>query len=357
MAAIVNEDTQYLDGGGSPLNAGKVYIGDVNTDPVANPKAIFSDRELSVPLANPQTLDSNGRATNKIWTDGKFSIQVNNSAEVQQFQELDNGETTTGATIIALDSVVGADTITASGGITVYTSNQQFVFVAALENTGAVTLNVDSIGAKDIVRNLSNPIVAGDFAAGASIIVIYNEGNDNFEWVNQLVLDPIPPVTAVGAVTDFAGTTAPNLWILLFGQDISRTTFSELFAEIGTTYGVGDGSTTFGLPDCRGRVTAGQDDMGGVSADRLTNTAAGGVDGDVLGGAGGEEDHVQIEAELAAHTHTSIAGASVQSNVAGANNQNHANVSTSAGGSTGSSQAANVVQPTIIFNKIIFANA
>lgn len=106
----------------------------------------------------------------------------------------------------------------------------------------------------------------------------------------------------VGAVVDYAGDTAPTGWLMCYGQAISRTTYADLFTAIGTTHGVGDGSTTFNLPDCRGRVVAGQDDMGGASANRLTG-ASGGVDGDVLGAAGGAETHTLTTAELAVHSH------------------------------------------------------
>lgn len=55
-----------------------------------------------------------------------------------------------------------------------------------------------------------------------------------------------------GTVLPFAGEAAPNGWLLCYGQAISRTTYSTLFGIIGTTYGTGDGSTTFNLPDLRG---------------------------------------------------------------------------------------------------------
>lgn len=65
--------------------------------------------------------------------------------------------------------------------------------------------------------------------------------------------------------------TAPAGWLLCDGSAVSRTTYAGLFAVIGTWYGVGDGSTTFNLPDLRGRVVAGKDDMGGNAAGRLMN--------------------------------------------------------------------------------------
>ena len=107
------------------------------------------------------------------------------------------------------------------------------------------------------------------------------------------------PIVPIGSVVDFAGDPAPNGWLLCFGQAISRTTYSALFAVLGMTYGAGDGSTTFNLPDLRGRVVAGQDDMGGSSANRLTNQS-GGLNGDTLGATGGAETHTLTTAQMAA---------------------------------------------------------
>ena len=69
-----------------------------------------------------------------------------------------------------------------------------------------------------------------------------------------------------GMLFPFAGASAPTGYLLCHGQAVSRTTYADLFTAIGTTYGTGDGSSTFNLPDLRGRVIAGQDDMGGSSA-------------------------------------------------------------------------------------------
>jgi microcystin-dependent protein len=110
-------------------------------------------------------------------------------------------------------------------------------------------------------------------------------------------MDPVgPELAAAGAVPvggemDFAGSTAPAGWLLEYGQAISRTTYAALFAVIGTTYGSGDGSTTFNLPDGRGLVYAGVDNMGGTAANRITQ-AVSGVNGVVLGAMGGDQ-HAQ----------------------------------------------------------------
>jgi microcystin-dependent protein len=104
-----------------------------------------------------------------------------------------------------------------------------------------------------------------------------------------------------GALIPFAGTTAPEGFLLCDGSEVSRTVYAALFARIGTMYGAGDGTTTFNVPDLRGRAIVGKDDMGGGAAGRIT--AASGVDGESLGATGGEEVHTLTTAEMPAHDH------------------------------------------------------
>lgn len=103
--------------------------------------------------------------------------------------------------------------------------------------------------------------------------------------------------TLIGEIKAYAGSSAPAGWQLCYGQAISRSLYAALFAVIGTTYGTGDGSTTFNVPDLRGRAIAGLDNMGGSDAGRLdwANT---------LGTTGGEQYHTLITAEMPSHTHT-----------------------------------------------------
>jgi microcystin-dependent protein len=150
-----------------------------------------------------------------------------------------------------------------------------------------------------------------------------------------------------GIVVPYAGTSAPTGWLLCYGQTVSQATYPALYAILGTTYG-SDGGGNFTLPDLRGRVVAGQDDMGGSSANRLTDQS-GGVDGDTLGDTGGAETHALSIAELAAHTHSGgMATGTNTTDGAGATGGASANT-----GSTGSGTAHNNVQPTIILNYLI----
>jgi microcystin-dependent protein len=96
--------------------------------------------------------------------------------------------------------------------------------------------------------------------------------NDNAVTLAKLAAAVQEALTPAGSLMPYAGASAPSGWLLCFGQEINRSTYAALFAVLGTTYGAGDGSTTFAVPDLRGRVIAGQDDMGGSAASRLVNT-------------------------------------------------------------------------------------
>ena len=87
--------------------------------------------------------------------------------------------------------------------------------------------------------------------------------------------------TMIGSIVATARSTAPTGWLLCDGAAVSRSTYAALFSAIGTAYGVGNGTTTFNIPDFRGRVPVGVD---GAAA-RLTAN-------DALGNSGGEEKHV-----------------------------------------------------------------
>lgn len=134
--------------------------------------------------------------------------------------------------------------------------------------------------------------------AAVSTIWASSTGNANgrLKWRNGTgaiqYLDGWP-----GDVKASAQTGEHGDWKFANGQALSRSTFADLFGVLGTTFGAGDGSTTFNVMDLRGRVIAGQDDMGGASANRLTGVT-GGIDGDVFGATGGQEAHALTQGEL-----------------------------------------------------------
>lgn len=92
-------------------------------------------------------------------------------------------------------------------------------------------------------------------------------------------------VVPTGVIMVWTTASAPTGFLLCDASAVNRTTYADLFAVIGTTYGVGDGSTTFNLPDLRGRAVI----MVDGAANRITAASTNGANADTLGGAGGTE--------------------------------------------------------------------
>jgi microcystin-dependent protein len=114
-----------------------------------------------------------------------------------------------------------------------------------------------------------------------------------------------------GTVISFAGSTAPEGWMICDGAAISRTNYAGLFAAIGEAWGSGDGSTTFNLPDLRGRFLRGVDNGAGRDPDSAIRTASntGGNSGDNVGSV---QDHA-----FASHGHTQNVGSSNNNSTGG----------------------------------------
>ena len=113
-----------------------------------------------------------------------------------------------------------------------------------------------------------NPTVAAAFATQAQA----EAGTDTTTSMNPLrtaqaiaALAPVP----VGFIAYIAGSATPTGYLKANGAAVSRTTYADLFAAIGTTYGAGNGSTTFNLPDLRGEFIRGWDDGRGIDSGRV----------------------------------------------------------------------------------------
>ena len=192
MTSVRVEHAQYVDDAGKPIVGGLMYIGTQNADPIATAAAtlIYSDRELTAPIANPQPLGTDGRTINKVWVDGEYSIQVNSLigvVETQEFQDLDAGVGAAAASTLEVTNVVGSNIITGTtaAALSALSANQQFIFTTVAANTAAVSLNIDGTGARQILKNKDQPVLNGEFEDNQVVIVAYNGENNNYEWTNQ----------------------------------------------------------------------------------------------------------------------------------------------------------------------------
>ncbi len=155
----------------------------------------------------------------------------------------------------------------------------------------------------------------------------------------------------VGALLMWSTDTPPSGYLLSDGSEVSRTIYAGLFAVIGTTYGIGDGSSTFNLPDLRGRIPLAKDNMGGTSANRVTAPQA-----DSLGQGTGGENHTLTVDEIPSHAHRAYLGGSVNGTTGGNAPWAKFYEVGDANNETGGDQAHNNMPPYITLNYIIRAN-
>jgi microcystin-dependent protein len=204
-------------------------------------------------------------------------------------------------------------TLVTAGTSTAYTlaTNQGFdnltdmngamiAFVPHTTNGATVTLAVDGLSARPLRSAPGVDLTAGVIVQGTPYVATYNNSDGAF-YLQGFTVNPY--VIPVGGLLPYVGASAPNsAFVLPFGQAISRTTYAALFGLVGGTFGGGDGSTTFNVPDLRGRAVFGQDNMGGSAAGRIT-AGGGNFDGTVLGNTGGAQNHTLTTAEMPSHTH------------------------------------------------------
>jgi len=152
------------------------------------------------------------------------------------------------------------------------------------DGTNAMIGNLDMGGFKVTNLSLAVPSSDGDGVTRSYLLQVLSD------------IAATPPASTI----PYAGLNAPTGWFLCDGSTVSQATFNNLFAVIGTTYNTGgEPGGDFRLPDLRGRVPIGLDNMGGASAGVVTDAQA-----DILGGVLGAEDHTLLIAEMPAHSHS-----------------------------------------------------
>ncbi len=382
---------RLVDTNGAPLSGAKVFVHDAGT---TNLKGVFSDNALSVGAANPIIADAGGYIEPRYIGTGDYKLVITDANDVT----IKTADNLTGALATAAfendEATPVTPAITKSSNYTVQASDKGDVILADATGASMTVTLLSAASAGDGFR------VTIKHVGSANAVTVATSGGDTLDGASSFILDAqyesitclsdganwhiasearfIPPTEATGTIKMFGGTSAPTGFALCDGSAISRTTFATLFAVIGTTFGSGDGSTTFNVPDMGGRVPAGKE----ASATRLTS-AAGGVDGATLGAVGGGETHTLTTAQLALHTHGSGSyaaanhthgpgsGSNFITDSGGSNGTNggasfnsfDGSDSATAGsgpvtvngtsGSSGSGDAHPNVQPTIILNYII----
>ena len=212
-----------------------------------------------------QTASSDATADNTInWAEGQSPSSVNDSARammaaIAKYRDDIAGAIVTGgsSTAYTISSFEVFDTLAHLNG-------QMIAFTPHVTNVDMVTLNVDGLGAKPLRSAPGVEVVAGTLVQGTPYIALYSNTDGAF-YLRCFYSSPYN-VPFLGGM-DYWDTVTPNSsFIFPAGQAISRTVFARAFARWGTTFGAGDGSTTFNVPDKTERVSV----MKATVANRLT---------------------------------------------------------------------------------------
>ncbi|MGF3026504.1 phage tail protein [Methylobacterium aquaticum] len=192
-------------------------------------------------------------------------------------------------------SGTSAYTLALAQTITDYSRHFEVAFFVGSQNTGPSTLSINGLAPKRLLRRHNRELGPGDLTPFVLYRALYIGGIDAYIITS-------PEIAAPGTIRMQAGQDPDPGWLPCDGRQVSRSDYRALLDAIGYTFGAGDGSTTFNVPDMRGRAPFGTD--GGTN--RLTG--AGGLGGN-LGNAGGAETVTLTTAQMPSHSHNGTAQA------------------------------------------------
>lgn len=227
---------QFFDTDGTPLSGGLLYAYQPGT---LSPKPTYVDYTGTAYNTNPVVLDSAGRC--KVWLDGAYHMRLFSATGILQWD---------------IDNIVSGDQV-------------QFSTLQTQINLLSEDL--------DEKAGLSSPEFTGVPTVPTPSTINDSKQIANTEFVHNLVDENVTGITYVGQVAFFAMPSAPSGWLVCDGAAVSRTTYNNLFALIGTTFGNGDGVNTFNVPDLRNKYITGWDTVKTFGSDEQLSTT--GTDG------------------------------------------------------------------------------
>lgn len=253
------------------------------------------DQDLATGINNCLTKDGQNTPTRNLPMGGFKHTNVNDAANDNEYATFGQLKANRGNIFIDSASVGGtanAITLTPDNAITSYEEGYSASFVAKRQNTGAVTVNVSGLGAKNLVKFGQQALASGDFTQNMLLTIVYDGDQFNLvqvippsaptqsqsDWNEEDRTDtsyiqnkPDIPSFPSGAIMAYGANpgSPPSGWLYCRGQQVSRSgATANLWNAIGTTYGAGNGSSTFNLPDLRGEFLRGLDSGRGVVTGR-----------------------------------------------------------------------------------------
>ena len=293
---------QFIDAAGIPLAGGFLYTYEAGT---TTPQATYTDSTAATANSNPIVLDSRGEAN--IWLSSanyKFKLTDANGTEIWTVDNIAAPSTalspvfssnvtisanTSGPALLITQTGAGAAirvqdsadpdaspfVVDTSGQVGIGTASPANALDVAggaiqISSSGGTARTVMSADSTDSIfsvnddrnftvkTNASTRLTINSTAATSTVpVVLPTDPTTALQAATKQYVDGLVGPTTAGILVPFAGTSAPSGWLACDGSAVSRTTYATLFSVIGTTWGAGNGTTTFNVPDLRGAFLRG----------------------------------------------------------------------------------------------------
>jgi len=243
ISYLAGAGAQFFDSNGDPLAGGLLYTYNAGT---TTPVSTYTSRSGAAFNTNPIVLNSSGRTPAEIWLEGgvlyKFVLKDSTFVQIGSYDNIPavNDPTTTNNLI----TVAGTNALTglAIPPLEGYTAGAQYSFIAQNTNTGAVTLDIDSLGVKSVTKFGTTALSAGDIVAGAMTLVEYDGTrfqllNPNNSIFDSITVDYIKETTTVSATapTGTINYDVVNQSILYYTTNASANWTLNLRGNSSTT--------------------------------------------------------------------------------------------------------------------------
>ena len=218
LSAFAGAGAQFSDANGSPLNGGLLYTYLAGT---STPATTYTSRDGATNNTNPIVLDAAGRTPAEVWLDGgvlyKFVLKTSTFVQIGSYDSIPAINDTT--SVSNLITVAGTNALTglATPALVGYATGAQFSFIAQNTNTGAVTIDIDTLGVKSITKFGATPLLAGDIIAGALVQIEYDGTRFQLLTVGKTTFNYILETTTISAtpisgIINFDALTQPILY-------------------------------------------------------------------------------------------------------------------------------------------------
>lgn len=221
------------------------------------------DQDMADGINSCLKKDGGNTATADLPMGGFKHTNVGAAAGPLNYTRFDDHVAQKGIWVPTVGGTANTITLTTGFNITSYVAGQRFTFIPTAINTSTATINVDGNGAKNVYTSAGQALTSGEIVTNIMCTVVY----DGTQFVLQSSA-ATPVAMSVGVVMAWPMTAIPSGWLECNGSAVSRTTYASLFAVIGTSYGTGDGSTTFNLPNYQDYFLRGFDASGTEASSR-----------------------------------------------------------------------------------------